>query len=178
MLLLDMMSHMLPSASSNMLQHPGSDPGGAASSREHAAHECEDEHVVLLFDQHHQRPGTPRKSHQAGGHKGAAAAAAAAGSADRAAGVAAHEQRRQVAAASSSGGSSVRMPTPAGHDTASASGSKLAAGSSREDTITQWLRDPSQQALLGLLLHAGETVLQDSANLQTLHMKRHQLHLL
>eukprot|EP00878_Enallax_costatus_P016484 GHUV01017291.1.p1 GENE.GHUV01017291.1~~GHUV01017291.1.p1 ORF type:complete len:280 (+),score=88.39 GHUV01017291.1:791-1630(+) len=142
MLVLDMLSHMLPSATSSshvpQQQSSGRDDSTYGGDHSLTGHDPAEDHVILLSNIQ-QRPGTPRRGMQ--------------------------QEVQQYSASSklSAGGGSNSdvhtLPVLATQDEeegpAAAAGTMAGSSSSSSGLLARWLSDPSQQALLGLIVHAG-----------------------
>lgn len=141
MLVLDRASHMLPPVASSsgssslppqqLLGEEFSHEESDNRSRNLADQVCVDEHVILLGDIQQEMP-----------KRGAASAAVA---------------NKLV---NSSSGSPVRRLAPPATNSdqgdPASGGLKSGSDSSSVGLVAGWLRDPSQQALLGLIVHAGK----------------------
>lgn len=139
MLLLDMLSHMLPAASNSSSSHRSlSDPDDGTHRSYDSANDYK-EHVILLDEMQQQRPGTPRRSTPAG---------------TQGSGGTAVKDLDKVPAGGSS--SSLHRLQGTLDGAVPVESSKVAAVDSRGSLLSRWLKDPSQQALLGLIVHAGE----------------------
>lgn len=131
MLVIDMLSQMLPSSGTSRSTSSSQQDTNNSTHKAEESNQSEtvDAHSILLSEVQ-PRPGTPTSRH---GRESAGTAA----------------QSAPVA------GSSSRKMVPNTAVTVDKSPANVGASGFRHPTVSEWLKDPSQQALLGLMVHAG-----------------------
>lgn len=133
MLVIDMLSQILPSSGTSRSTSSSQQDTNNSTHKAEESNQSEtvDAHSILLSEVQ-PRPGTPTSRH---GRESAGTAA----------------QSAPVA------GSSSRKMVPNTAVTADKRPAANVVGASgfRHPTVSEWLKDPSQQALLGLMVHAG-----------------------